>query len=197
MRSATITLALAATALALVAGCSTGTGTATPTTTAATTATLPAYGAPKVDRPLDTTKYQQNPCSVLTPAQLPALGDHGGQGTPEPLASCNWADPTSANVLGDGFDNQTGNRTGLSGTYQNRSGYQIFQPTQIAGYPAVIVVQQGHGGQGECDVEVGTADDLEVDFNVVLNQGYPNYGTPCVVAQQLAQAGVTTMKSGS
>lgn len=205
MRTATITAALAATIIALVAGCSSGTGTTPPGATATTTATastgrtLPAAGAPKVTNPLDTTKYQQNPCSVLTPAQRQALGnnspDKPSQGASGP--TCQWLDPSTSSSLTVTFFTRTYVRIGLTGPYQNKSGFQLFQPTQVNGYPAVIGSRTGHGQDGRCAVYVGTADDMLVEFYVSLSSGTPGYADACSIAQNEAIAGMTTMKAGS
>lgn len=201
MRTATITVALAATIIALVAGCSSGAGTtATTTGTASTGSTLPAAGAPKVTNPLDTTKYQQNPCSVLAPAQLQALGNHGAgkprQGPPGP--TCQWIDPSSSDSLAVSFYTTPAQiRIGLTGSYQNRSSFRLFQPTQVNGYPAVIASQTDTGQHGSCDVLVGTADDILVNFRIIVGAGEPQYTNACPVAVNEATAGMTTMQAGS
>jgi hypothetical protein len=207
VRTATITVALAATLFALVAGCSSGTGTTplgTTGTKPATTSTsaghaLPAGGAPAVTNPLDTTKYQQNPCSVLTAAQLQTLSING-PGKPNPGLigpSCGWFDQSNFSSLDITFYTNPKVRIGLTGPYLNRKSFQLFQPTQVNGYPAVIADRFGHGGKGDCEAFVGTADDVLVDFHLLLSSGEPHYTDACPVAQDAATAGVTTMRSGS
>lgn len=202
MRTAIISLVLATTALTLLAGCSSGTGsgtTSTDTTTTAPSATLPAYGAPKVDNPLDTAKYQQSPCSVLTAAQLQALNNHGAPRASNFASgpSCQWDDSTSGASLTVSFYTARGVSNGLSGAYSDKQAFQLFQPTQIDGYPAVDTNRQDPGNQGQCETGVGVADDMQVGFSVDLYTTDPNYATACSVAEKFATSGVTTMKSGS
>lgn len=197
------TAILAASLVTLVAGCGGGGGNAlspTTTTSAAPSDPLPAYGAPKVTHPLNTTKYQQNPCSVVTAAQLQALGGYvtGKASTSSIGPACLWTNTNTVSSLQVGYYNHGAYAIGLTGIYMIKDKqYSYFQPTQIADYPAVVTDRAGnHGDKGTCIVYVGVEDDLLVAFQVNLNEDAPNYTTACSVAQQFANDGMQTMKSG-
>jgi hypothetical protein len=96
------------TVVALQAGCTTTTsGQARPTadddaTVGSTTASsdeddLPTNGAPKVDDPIDTARFQEDPCLSFTAAQSGEL-DLGAAGTSfnGPLGrACRWENPST------------------------------------------------------------------------------------------------------
>ena len=197
------TAILAASLVTLVAGCGGGGGNAlspTTTTSAAPSDPLPAYGAPKVTHPLNTTKYEQNPCSVVTAAQLQALNNHGtGKSFTNAVGpACDWTDDATISTIQVTFYSHGAYAIGLTATYMIKDKqYSYFQPTQIAGYPAVLTDSGGtHGDKGSCVVYVGLADDLQAAFQVDLIESSPGYATACTPAQQFANDGMQTMKSG-
>ncbi|WP_370945347.1 DUF3558 domain-containing protein [Amycolatopsis sp. cg5] len=144
----TATLGVVITAGLLLAGCS-GTipGNAQTTPPTASPSTSSGLSVPPVANPLDTTKFEQNPCDVLTKEQARELANltttkldaeaPGG-------AICSWVDENHNDI------NFSLNRTGgLETLYRNHRsddpGY--FEPVpSVAGYPAVFAdIQDGRG----------------------------------------------------
>jgi hypothetical protein len=187
----------------VLAACSTsGNGlSGSPTTASPTTGSSASgpTGAPHVGTPLATSKFQSNPCSSLTTAQLQQLG----AGTDGHTASsglgptCNWggstgtaATPSTATVtyLTAG--------SGLSSVYTSRSSYDYFQPTTVDGYPAVYALLVDNRAHGECSVTVGVSDQLAVAIGLTVNSG--QYRTdPCTPNTQLAADVISNIKNTS
>lgn len=211
MRSVISTLAMttAVVALVLVSGCSTSTaGSADPqgapppaTTTGATTTTgdsgpsssANTFGAPKVTTPLDTTRFQSTPCSVLTSAQQHGLGiTAAGKITQDPAgAICNW-DLDSGPVYTFGFDVKfaDGDAKGLANAYEV-GGSEMKALPDIGGQPAAT--QPSQNVNGNCTIWIGATDDIEYAVDVAIPTGPAD---PCTVATRIATAATATMKSG-
>lgn len=186
-----------------VAGCATGTAgrpTAAPPTGAS--ASQPAtnadtYGAPKVTSPLDTTKYQPNPCVALTSAQLRAIGI-GVAGTVQQDTQgnvCHWAVAPDTNYA-FAFDLAfpPGEPSGLANAYQAAGPGDLRRLPDVHGQPAVTEPSQNTGGN--CTIYLGATDHVEYAVSVLVGQGRPQYRNPCSVAGQIADAVTATMKSG-
>lgn len=199
MRTATISAALAAVALTLLAGCSGGSSTATGGATAssgqsAATTAGPANGAPNVDHPLDSTRWQNNPCTVLTPGQLQRLnivkpGANGGDYGP----GCTWNDNSQPLSVTYGFEFLAADHNGISDVYAAKKNFTVFRPTHIQGYPALVtynsIMQRIHS----CMISVGVTNTVVYEGDVVgMRQG-----DPCAATQKLVDAAMTTIKSGS
>ena len=197
---------LAASLVTLVAGCGGGGGgsalfSTAKTTGAATTATAasspPTSGAPEVTHPLNTTKYQQDPCSILSATQLQGLGVDitGEPKTYGTAVTCTWTDPAETQRTQVSID--VSDQTGLGGVYTRKNEWPSFQPMRIGGYPTVLA--ESTGGQSpntSCEAFIGVADNLAVSFFVALGPENPGHSVPCSVAQQWAADAVTTMTSG-
>ena len=206
-----IGLVAATAALAVVtAACSTPLsvgGTATPqTSTVSGDGKLPS-GAPHVANPLDTTRAQAAPCSVLTPAQISSLGivATGKPDNPVSGPACNWNDTSttpSAMSIGNGF--VTASKGGLSSLYvqaeslKKNGGY--FEPIDpVQGYPAVLYSQLDDR-QGKttaaCGLAVGVSDALQftVGINITIT---PQQSDPCAIAKKVADMVMTNLRAGS
>jgi hypothetical protein len=205
-----IGLATAAAALAVVAtACSTPTVSGTPTPQSGSTQAdgkLPS-GAPHVANPLDTTRAQAAPCSVLTPAQISSLGivATGKPSNPATGPDCDWADTSktpSLMSINNGF--VTASSGGLSSLYvqadslKKNGGY--FEPIDpVQGYPAALYSQLDDR-QGKttaaCGLAVGVSDKLQftVGINITVT---PQQTDPCAIAKKVADMVMTNLKAGS
>lgn len=203
VRSITKAIALSSLAsAALLAGCSsqtggTGgpTGQSDPTSSASNNQDL--HGAPKVQNPLDTSKFQAAPCSVLTAAQLRTLGiTQPGRATNAGGPTCDWQDTTSSKQLGVTVTAQTGNKGGLALLYQRHSKGElgVFEPiSEINGYPAVIFSNGSKKSSTNCEIAVGVTDQLEY----TIGAGVVDDSDPCAQDRQVAQIVVGNLKGGS
>lgn len=154
------------------------------------------YGAPKVAKPLDTTKWQSDPCAALTPTQLAALGvSQQGKLTPDPTGSvCDWSPQLDAHY-GLGFNAQfdPGEAKGLANDYEFAQGTLQRLP-DIDGQPAVT--QPAQNTDGSCTIYIGATDTVDYVTTVLISTGLPHYDDPCSVARQVADDATVTMRSG-
>ncbi|WP_225978307.1 DUF3558 domain-containing protein [Gandjariella thermophila] len=165
--------------------------------TAASTATFLPGGAPHVASPLDTAKYQADPCRTLTRAQLQSLGLPAA--TPNPDIAfpagpkCSWFSTQTNSSIAMSF--LTGNKRGLSNLYLKRKEAALFQEIPpINGYPAVIFDEYAdQRSRGACSVAVGMSDTLILAVPV---QGTPQTKDPCGIAQQAAGLIIENIKGG-
>lgn len=207
MRRRLTTLGCGAALVAALAGCTSaanGTPTAAPTPTGdpQPTSEPPATtsseeNAPRVEHPLDATKYLSQPCAVLTPTQLTSLsittpGDPETTGAVAEHAgpACTWIteEPERGNYH-VGF--MTGNKNGLSDTYRGSwPGY--FEPTRVSGYPAVFNDVVDSRDTGRCVLTVGISDNLTFLAQLTSKPGHD----ACGGAMQVAEMVVATIKAG-
>jgi hypothetical protein len=160
---------------------------------------LPSDGAPKVKSPLDTRRFQQNPCQVLTPTQLQRLNlPAQGQPGQAPLGpKCDWTNrETRGNVQVHWTDK---NPRGLSGDYAARKAgkfaYFVELP-EIEGFPAVAAHVADTRDLGDCNVSVGVTDQLTFLTFVQLSQARVGTRDPCDAAREVAGMALRTMKAG-
>jgi hypothetical protein len=159
---------------------------------------LPFAGAPKVDDPMDTTRFQQDPCLSLTEGQAQELSltspgepDEGGLGN-----ICTWpstADRTARVTVA--FLNK--DPRGLSALYKaNDDGKFVYfeELAPIEGFPAIARDGVEDRDIGKCKVVVGTSD--EIAFELVLQLSQVNVGKkdPCETAAMVAGMTLRTMK---
>lgn len=208
----------AAAAVAMLTACTTtspGRAEPAPTRSTETTATdvppstsgeaqpsgkpLPSDGAPKVKNPLDTSRFEQDPCLALTDAQVQQLNLTGERTRDErPFGNaCEWRNPETRGSADLYFLNKIGR--GLSGTYwANKQGSYAFfiELPEIEGFPAVA-----HGGStdrtnGYCYVEVGVSDMLAYQLSGQLSRANVGKKDPCEMTTQAAALMLQTMKAG-
>ena len=159
---------------------------------------LPYAGAPKVNNPLDTSRFEKDPCQSLTADQaqslnVPATGtinDNAALAT-----ACDWKNPTTRGFVEIAFI--VDDPYGLSQEYdaKNRGEFPNFKELpKIDGYPAIT--RDGADKWGGCTVVVGVADDMSFEASVELSQANIGKKDPCDVAVQVAGLALQTMKSG-
>jgi len=191
-----------------VAGCTSSTGGSAqpqpggdgpaPTTRAAFPSSAnDNYGAPKVTTPMDTVKWQPNPCTTVTPAQLQALGiTQPGKLTTDPKGNfCEWSsqlDVSYTVAFNTGF--QPGDAKGLANIYEFATPGSMRRLPDIDGQ--VAVTQQAQNTNGSCTIYLGATDAVSYAVDVEIEAGLPHYNDPCTPAQQVAQAATATMKAG-
>jgi hypothetical protein len=132
---------------------------------------------------LDVTSGAQQPCGVLTEAQLRAL-ELEPPGRLDQLTvgtACVWEGP--------GFSHEIAvtlypNRDLLVDTYRSRTMYQYFEPTVVAGLPASA--QQTTRGALTCTATIGVAVGQGVDVSATEYGSAPD--PPCETAIRTAEA---------
>jgi hypothetical protein len=152
-------------------------------------------------QPLDTSKFEADPCGLVPKDVLSGL-TFPGPGTLSPKGGaasgpyCGWDSSTLGRSVM--VTVQTGNRDrgigGLAGVYTGHDSGQMpfVEPApDVSGYQAVYADLQDRRARGACNLHVGIADDL--DFSVAT-QGYDGQQDSCDVAQQTATAVVKTLK---
>ncbi|MPZ84081.1 MAG: DUF3558 domain-containing protein [Actinophytocola sp.] len=192
------------------AGCTTSdAGTPTPgpdsSESSAPTSTGPSepsseqdtFGAPRVENPLDASRFLVDPCAVLTPAQLAPFGvSQPGEGdTDSEIAKtvgplCIWhADPEVDSTISVAW--QSGNKHGLADLYRMRDEWEYFLETMVGGYPAVFNDSIDNRDGGDCTISVGVSDTLTFDAS---ETGVLDADGACARAEQVAKAAVVTMR---
>lgn len=202
-------LALSCVGLMSLVACSPQTsGTASPANSpsspagSATEQQVPGPGVPKVDTPINTSRFESAPCSALTDAQTTEV--FGGQSTakPDPKApagpTCSWtpADLTGANI---NVIFSTVDKLGLTSVYQAKdTTYKLFEVLNpIAGHPAVAYGTSDFRATGVCSIAIGTSDRSTVDITVTQSRGNIGKSDPCVAAQNIGSKVLATLQEGS
>jgi hypothetical protein len=176
-------------------------GTPTTTTTRGSTSTSGggANGAPKVNAPLDASKYLPQPCTALSAAALQSF-NISKPGTPDvdsELAktagpSCSWTNDAQPVQFGYNVGFLTGNKNGLSDTYRGRARFKYFEPTEVDGYPAVFNDGNDFRANGVCNLTIGISDTLAFRVRVSFTR---DEGTKsCDETKKLASAVIQTLK---
>ncbi|GGM59191.1 hypothetical protein GCM10012275_32990 [Longimycelium tulufanense] len=190
-------------AVFMLAACSSGStnGSAQPATNTGTTTGSSAANpdVPRVPKPLDTSKFQQVPCSVLTPSQRQFLkiGKEPNRFDSDLGPGCEWRDTSGPSkmsfsarlvVKGDG----------LAGLYSRRDTYKIFEPLEVDGYPAAVVMAvRDQRSEGVCVISVGVTDKLVFDVDMQLDDESPSYNDPCGQTKLVAGEILKTLKGGT
>ncbi len=151
--------------------------------------------APHVPAPLNNTILVRHPCSLLTTAQLGAVGITSATTSAvdqtQVSVGCEWTDRT-VGVAGTevGVDQETKIQHGLSDIYRQQKQQAYWQPVTIQGYPAVLnALTDGRTG-GTCFLNLGITDS---DVAVLSYQGSPG-SRPCDKVQTLAALVVQALK---
>ncbi|MGB3437574.1 MAG: DUF3558 domain-containing protein [Actinophytocola sp.] len=212
MRICSLTLLAALAAIVAVAGCtstSEGSPRAVPGHTAddsgastpppTETADLPYAGAPAVKSPMDSERFQQDPCQALTADQADVLNVEtpgklrdGGLGN-----ACEFRGLSDRRALVE-IASLDKNPYGVSALYQaEQDGKLAFlTPLEpIEGYPAVAYGAPDERETGGCSVVIGASD--EIAFEIVLQLSTDKVGKkePCETAAMVAGMVVETMKA--
>ncbi|MDX3188402.1 DUF3558 domain-containing protein [Streptomyces sp. MN03-5084-2B] len=202
-----VLVGLGATLLTVAACTSTQNGTASPSSTDAITSQtgaphsgLPDAGAPEVAVPIDTTDFQQKPCSTLTAAQIAELlgPDATPKEDPNDLAgpSCFWH-PTSVTQATVSVIYNTKNKRGLSAIYEKQgTTFPLFVPMEpIEGYPTVAYGQADLRSKGSCAIALGTSDQQIVDVSVALSEGNIGKKDPCAAAHEVTTTVLNNLRA--
>lgn len=202
MRIRMLTTVLAGVAAAsLLAGCSDETsGAPGPQPTQGQASGLPHSGAPKVDNPIDTAKFEADPCSVITTQQLSRASIPveetktrlDGVAGPQ----CTWYPPIRWGQFSGAF--VTANTAGLSVEYAKNNGgtWEYFEPLVVDGYPAVFSGQRDNRKGGDCGINVGVRDDLTYSLILQADKESLYAKNACAGAKKLATMAIQTLKAG-
>ena len=189
----TVTVLGGIAALAL-AGCSGTGGTAGPTTGASTT-TATSSG-PTISNPLDTTKFQQDLCSGLTPAQLaPYMGQVGNKNAVSKTdnAGCDLhpADIHKPAVSIDFYP-----KLGPSAMIASGSNFPYFKNLDpIQGYPAQDS-SMANPPNGQCGTSISVSDHVTVGVQVQLTDTSSQYyNNTCAASEALASLLLDNIKA--
>jgi uncharacterized protein DUF3558 len=202
-------LALSCVGLVSLVACSPQTsGTASPANTpssageSSTEQQVPGPGVPKVDSPIDTSRFESTPCAALTEAQTTEVFGGRSMAKPDPQApagpTCSWtpADLTGAsiNVIFSTVD-----ELGLTSVYQAKdTTYKLFEVLDpIAGHPAVAYGTSDFRSTGVCSIAIGTTDRSTVDITVTQSRGNVGKSDPCLGAQTVGSKVVATLQEGN
>jgi len=161
---------------------------------------LPSDGAPKVEKPLDASHFEQTPCDALTPEDAQTLNVPAA-GEPTEVAfgkGCRWRNKETQGVVGIQFFST--DKRGLSSVYQEAKGsdFPYFEPLDdIEGFPAVAYDPETEKPTGDCTVAVGVTDQLVFTVQLDLSSANIGHKDPCVVAAQAAGMMAKTMREAA
>lgn len=192
-------LVIAVLGMLVVSGCTTTSpGTPLPGSSTGSSADsdLPTDGAPKVENPLDVSRFEQKPCDVLTPEDaeelnIPATGEQEGDSLGE---TCYWRNTQTRGSLAASFF--SGDKRGLSSVYQEAKGsdFPYFEPIgDVEGHPAVAYNTEEEAPRTDCTVAVGLSDQLVFTARVALSDANLGRRKPCEVAADAAGMMMKTM----
>ncbi|MFB9683357.1 DUF3558 domain-containing protein [Amycolatopsis plumensis] len=192
---------LSASLLVLTACSDVKAGMASPATTSSPqTDAVPGPGVPKVDSPLDTTRFKQTPCEALTGEEVTTLLGSGATAKEELSApggpTCNWqpAGTTQATV---GIIFNKVNQAGLTAIYEQQgSTFRLFMPVApVEGLPAVAYgLKDERTTSGRCAIAVGTSDHEMIDVSITQSEANVGKSDPCTAAHEVAEEVVKNIK---
>ncbi|WP_326945806.1 DUF3558 domain-containing protein [Amycolatopsis sp. NBC_01307] len=204
-------LPIAGVAVLMLTGC-TGTTRGNPrpssespgqTATPDTADQVPGPGVPKVETPVDLTRFRQFPCEALSESQAGELIGPEVQTRPDlesPAGpACSWNPPDASRPLVRVIFDRAAT-AGLTSFYKDKSvKYALFTPLQpINGYPVVAYgVYDARDTEGVCSVAVGTSDQEVFDVGLTLSQANVGKKDPCDVAREGAIRALTTIRGTS
>ncbi len=196
-------------AVAVVAGCTTSSeGSPLPAPTSETQTSvseepddqeLPYAGAPAVENPLDTTRYQQDPCLALTASQAQEFNlGYPGEAQDGALGNaCHFGGLTDARArVYIAFHDEY--PFGLSATYQaNEDGKLEFSRScrRSRGTRRWSCGATDDRPNGGCTIDIGTSDEITFEVAVLLAQEFVGVKDPCESAVLVAGEVLRTMKS--
>ncbi|MEU4520312.1 DUF3558 domain-containing protein [Amycolatopsis sp. NPDC024027] len=177
------TRALACAAL-MSAGLLTACGSSAPERVLAQPPAPAQTGAPlpldQVKQPLDLTKFDADPCSLLTKDQVAAVvADPPGEvrtfrKTATPIYGCSWTEPLGANATASKPAKSPRTLTELSVSPLRRGDeLEPWTETSIQGLPAIIYHQRG--STDDCSVSVQVTDQQMLTFEIIGKDLPHNY----------------------
>ncbi|MGA6165912.1 DUF3558 domain-containing protein [Amycolatopsis magusensis] len=156
----------------------------------------PVSEVPKVQRPLDASKYLADPCASLTSTQQEAFNVTSSRTNSDKTGtSCIWN--VGSGSTSPGVTYSTAFTDGLSRLYGlNDIGWWAtgyFEPTEVDGYPAVYVSLADLRDEGDCNLVVGINDQLFFESSIRT----PPANDACLGAKNVAEAILQTIKEGA
>jgi hypothetical protein len=184
--------------LLALAACSTPVDDQTPLASSGPSASTSNWlSAPRVPKPLDVSKFDQEPCKLLSQAQASQVANLTAStksaGNVAPI--CSWAD-SDHNTIAFGFVPGNGGLTTVYKNQTNKSGYFEVAP-EIVGYPAAFFSPLDNRHDGSCQVGVGVTNDNVITVSADFRNSSPHYSDPCSVTVKAAEAAMTTLKGGA
>lgn len=156
--------------------------------------------APPVDQPpLDVEPFLNRPCDVLTPEQAAEWTVTDPEQVPDERTysgpACEFQ-PDDPEQVFFGATIQTVD--GLEGVYQRRDTLQLFEPTEVAGYPGAFNDAADTRSLGSCGLTVKVAEESSLDVLVAVNDRQPpEYTDPCPVAARIMEQMIETIGATS
>ncbi|SFW92066.1 Protein of unknown function [Amycolatopsis australiensis] len=133
-----------------------------------------------VDQPVDLTKFDTDPCSLLTTEQVAAVvadppdGVRPVRQTTAPTYGCSWVEPFGANATASKPANGPRTLTELSATEARKHDeLEPWTETSIDGLPAIVYHQRG--STDDCSVAVQVTDQQMLTFEIVGKDLPGNY----------------------
>jgi hypothetical protein len=193
-----VSAGVAATALLALAACTTPVNSPTPLASSGPSSpTSSKLTAPQVPNPLDASKFEQDPCNVLSQAQASQVANlttsSKADGNVAPI--CTWMDGDH-NRITIGFVPGNGGLTTSYKNQDNKSGYFAVAP-DIGGYPAAFLGPVDDRNDGGCLVAVGVTNDEVITVSADFRNSSPYYSDPCAMAVKAAEAAMATLKGGA
>ena len=156
--------------------------------------------APPLDQtPLDVEPFLNRPCDVLTPEQAAEWTVSNPEQVPDERAytgpACEFQpdDPKQAF-----FRTTIRTMDSLEGVYQRWDTLQLFEPTEVAGYPGAFNDSADRRAGGDCGLTVGVAEDRALDVLIsVRDRQSPEYTDPCPVAARIMEQMIETIGAAS
>jgi hypothetical protein len=150
--------------------------------------------SPEITKPVEVSRFVAAPCSMIKPTQpiardlLPGVASEN---------SCTW--PARTPQQPEITVTVTRTSGGLEALYRRRDQLPLFEPVEIAGFPAVhIDAEHSVANRGRCTVGVGVADDAVITVTATIADPKTlNYPVPCADADLLATSIITGMTGGS
>ncbi|MDT8911314.1 DUF3558 domain-containing protein [Amycolatopsis sp. PS_44_ISF1] len=188
----------AAVGLLALAGCSTSASDQTPSASAApSTSVVSKLTAPPVPKPLDVSKFEQNPCGLLSRDQAMQVANlttsDKSEGNVAPI--CTWMD-SDHNRVTVGFVPGNGGLATVYKNQDNESGYFEVAP-DVEGYPAAYFGPHDDRNDGACQSAIGVSNAEVFTVSVDFQSSSAHYSDPCSVVVQAAGAAMTTVKAGA
>ncbi|AXB46704.1 hypothetical protein A4R43_33215 [Amycolatopsis albispora] len=162
---------------------------------------VPAYGAPKVDNPLEVGDLVQRPCTALTDAQVTELLGSDTTEKEENVTgpACSWHSYGSEGAfIAVGFP--TVNDLGLTALYRGKGQqFQFFKEMPpVRGLPAVAWGQvDDTKTQGRCGVSIGITDRSTMDATVTLSDKNIGKKDPCEATHDVLDMVVGNLQGGN
>lgn len=191
-------------AAALLSGCegeSPGQPTTAPPDTGGTQPSNGSADIPKVEQPLDPTRFLDKPCDLVPKTWLRQQG-YEEQGDSKNASGpagpgCAWSTPDvsgpQVQIVID-TSNQEAGTGGLQRAFESykRGEWDYFELATVDGYPAAFMDITDMRGQGRCSLTVGIRDDLTFGANGDFFDDHP--AQACPMAQALAEQVINTLK---